>query len=142
VKDMIELEIKKARRIIASAMNTPVDTFYFAPESLPVGWKKLRDMLDGAMYKRSSDGMTVITSGSIELDDKRWAHVSMAHRGRVPSYGDMVIVKNLFIGRNKRAIQLFVDERDHVNLHPYCLHLWHCLDEDGIPDFTRGTGSI
>lgn len=30
----------------------------------------------------------------------------------------------------------------HVNKHPYCLHLWSCLDGPVLPDFTRGSDGI
>lgn len=29
-------------------------------------------------------------------------------------------------------------EDKYINLHPTCLHLWHCLDGDVVPDFARG----
>lgn len=40
-----------------------------------------------------------------------------------------------------REVQTFANASyysRHVNKHPYCLHLWRCLDGDVVPDFTRG----
>jgi hypothetical protein len=29
-----------------------------------------------------------------------------------------------------------------VNIHPNCLHLFVCVDNDPLPDFTRGEGLL
>jgi hypothetical protein len=50
--------------------------------------------------------------------------------------------KDMFLGRERLALHLFVPRSQHVHLHPYCLHLWCCLDGDPVPDFTNGTGSV
>jgi hypothetical protein len=82
--------------------------------------------------------MTVIFSGMVEADGKRWLHVSCAHGNRLPSWDDLKLVKETFIGRDRKAVQVFPSQEEYVNVNPYCLHLWHCLDGDGLPDFTSG----
>lgn len=82
-----------------------------------------------------ANGLLVIVTGCLEADNKRWIHVSMSRRSRLPSYEDMCLVKDSFIGRDKLALQLFVPHDKHVNHAKYCLHLWHCLDGDPCPDF-------
>lgn len=83
-------------------------------------------------------GLLVICSGNVEADGKRWVHVSMSRRSRLPSYEDMGLVKNSFIGRDRLALQLFVPDAQHVNYASNCLHLWHCMDGDPTPDFRHG----
>lgn len=85
-----------------------------------------------------ANGLLVICTGAVEADDKRWVHVSMSRRSRLPSYDDMCLVKDQFIGRDKLALQLFVPAHQHVNIATNCLHLWHCMDGDPTPDFRHG----
>ena len=84
--------------------------------------------------------MTVIVSGRIELDGRPWLHVSFAHGRHLPSWEELRLVKDAFIGKGKQAVQVLPAEAKHVNFNPYCLHLWHCasLRGDGLPDFTDG----
>ena len=101
---------------------------------------------DGCAYlKRNVGGevcMKVIASGSRELDGKRWLHVSVSRPAKLPSWEDLKEVKDLFVGRDKVAYQVVAMASKHVNIHATCLHLWHCLDGDPLPDFTRGGRSI
>ena len=92
--------------------------------------------------KEQAAGLTVIVSVDKELDDKHWLHVSMSRKNRIPTYTDMCLVKDIFIGTDKKAIQVFPKEREKVNLMEYCLHLFHCLEGDVLPDFTRGSGTL
>lgn len=87
-------------------------------------------------------GMIVIASIAVELDKKSWLHVSMSFANRIPTYQEMKFVKNIFVGEDKKAIQIFPPESEHVNINSCCLHLWHCLNDDTLPDFTKGTGLI
>lgn len=89
-------------------------------------------------YQHLLYGMTVLVSGSVEADGKRWLHVSCAHRNRIPSWDDLKEVKETFIGKDKVALQVLPSEDKYVNVNPYCLHLWHCVDGDVVPDFTSG----
>lgn len=77
-----------------------------------------------------------------ELDGRVWLHVSASRGSRLPSYADLVEVKELFIGRERKAVQVFPSRAEHVNIHPHALHLWHCVDGDVLPDFTHGSGSL
>jgi len=86
--------------------------------------------------------MSLILSGAYEMDKKRWLHLSIARPDRLPTWDELKTAKTLFLGRETMAIQVMPPESKYVNQHPYCLHLWHCLDGDPCPDFTAGTGSI
>lgn len=108
---------------------------------LPPGWKLVEPNLYGGLY-RGPKGLKVLVSVMNESDNNDWLHVSLSHKDRLPTYEEMKQVKALFVGRDRQAIQVFPPESNHVNVHPYCLHLWCCLSANPLPDFTRGLGVI
>lgn len=108
---------------------------------LPPDWKIVETAPDGAYYK-STDGLAVIVSVATELDGKRWLHVSCSRAERLPSWFDLRRVKNVFVGEDKKAIQVLPPQTEYVNIHPNVLHMFHCLDGDALPDFTQGSGSL
>ena len=101
---------------------------------------RVEEAIDGIAFEKN--GLFVITSLQKELDNNFWIHVSLSRKNKLPSYNDVKLVKNTFIGKDKKAIQIFPEEENHVNLMPYCLHLWHCVDKDPLPDFTHGTKNL
>ena len=116
--------------------------FEFCPKVLPVDWELGSALSDGQVYLRR-DGLLCIVSAALELDNRRWLHVSVSRRNSLPNYKEVKEVKKLFVGKDRLAIQIFPRENQHVNLHLYVLHLFACLEEDcPLPDFTHGTGSI
>jgi hypothetical protein len=138
--------------IEASKDTTPVQLARL--EALPRGWRQehfrsillpewqpLQSTEDGASYE-SSDGLCVIVSADVELDGKRWLHVSCSRKDRLPSWNDLRRVKDLFIGMSRTAVQVLPRQEKYVNVHPRVLHLFTCLDDDPLPDFTRGTESL
>ena len=101
----------------------------FKPDPLPRSWRILQDGLDGCAYGHAN-GLMVILSGNRESDGRRWLHVSCSHRRHLPSWEEMRMAKDLFIGPDRYAAQIFPPSARHVNLHPYCLHLFACVDGD------------
>ena len=69
-------------------------------------------------------GLKVLVTSDVMDDGSRWLHVSVSRRDRIPSWNDLKETKDMFIGRNAEAIQVLPRDRDYVNLHPFCLHLW------------------
>jgi len=53
-----------------------------------------------------------------------WDHVSVSLPDRCPTWDEMEKVKRTFFKQDEVAMQLHVPPTDHVNFHPYCLHLW------------------
>jgi len=86
-------------------------------------------------YRHVASQLMVLVSGRREKDGKRWVHVSMSYPNKLPGWNVVRMVKDRFIGRDKKAIQVFPADTEYVNIHPFCLHLWHCIDGDGLPDF-------
>lgn len=105
------------------------------------GWHVIHRREDGAAYGRP-DGLRVIASLAKELDGKTWLHVSCSRKARLPSYQDMCEVKRIFIGEEREAYQVFAPKSKHVNIMPFCLHLWCRLDGPALPDFTQGGDTI
>lgn len=108
----------------------------------PMGWECLQVSLDGAKFRRILTDHTVIVSHDREDDGKQWAHFSMAHPKRLPTWDELVDAKEKFLGVESKAIQVLAPRSEWVNIHPHCLHLFVCLDGDALPDFTRGGGSL
>ncbi len=133
------------RRVRHYRLQHPVDCSWVKehlPHALPSGWSVAEEGADGSWYQKSLPPLTVCLSGCIELDGKRWLHLSCSHRKRLPTWDEMVEVKELFLGEDAKAIQVLPPRKEWVNLCDRVLHLWVCLDGDPLPDFTRGTGSI
>lgn len=60
----------------------------------------------------------------IAASDEGWDHVSVSRENRCPNWIEMEHVKRLFFRDSETAMQLHVPGEDHINLHPYCLHMW------------------
>jgi hypothetical protein len=110
-------------------------------KDLPSSWKTMLTSEDGAMF-RSPDGRKVLVSVAMCNDQRRWIHASISHPKRLPTYEDLQELHQRFIGQDRRALQVFAPRKEHINIHKNCLHLWACVEEDGLPDFSEGTGSI
>lgn len=100
---------------------------------LPPGWKAVRSPTVGAKAFLSTTGIAVMAS-DLMINGKRWYHVSASRKARMPSYEDLVWVKEVFFGEDQPAYQVFPKKSEHRNFHPFCLHLWACLDGDPFPD--------
>lgn len=57
-----------------------------------------------------------------------WEHVSVSLQDRCPSWEIMSAVKARFWPPEARVVQYHPPAAEHVNAHPYCLHLWRPLD--------------
>ena len=78
-----------------------------------------------------------------EYGGRPWLHTSVSRRDlNIPSYGDLALVKSLFVGKERMAIQVFVPEEEHVNIHPGVLHLWTPLEHSPLPDFRTMVGGV
>jgi hypothetical protein len=62
-----------------------------------------------------------------------WDHVSVSLPNRCPNWLEMDHVKRAFFENHETAMQLHVPVADHINEHPYCLHLWRPNDGREIP---------
>ena len=53
-----------------------------------------------------------------------WDHVSVSTPGRCPTWEEMDRIKRIFFRDAEVAMQLHLPPADHINCHPYTLHLW------------------
>jgi hypothetical protein len=106
----------------------------------------LRRVAPGGYFRRGSI-QAAITVQRYE-DGRIWLHVSACGRkGKdswyVPSWEEMTRVKNDLIGPDKWAYQVMATVQEHVNINPYCLHMFALLDGAPVlPDFTWGMRTL
>jgi hypothetical protein len=67
------------------------------------------------------DGQTLVIVASSE---DGWDHVSVSRANRCPNWPEMAHVRRLFFRDEETVMQLHVPIKDHIDLHPHCLHLW------------------
>lgn len=67
----------------------------------------------------------------LSSDQLGWEHVSVSvvakdgfKVNRVPSYEELMHVRDLFWKPEEWVVQYFPAKEEHVNVHPYTLHLW------------------
>ena len=77
----------------------------------------------------TNDGAFVIPYEAIELcvissDGMGWDHVSVSTGQRCPRWAEMQFVKDLFFKPEEVVVQFHVGKEQHINMMPYCLHLW------------------
>jgi hypothetical protein len=68
----------------------------------------------------------------IASSDAGWEHVSVSRSNRCPNWPEMDFIKRRFFKDDETVMQLHVPVTDHINAHPYCLHLWR-PQNFGIP---------
>lgn len=72
-------------------------------------------------------GLAILASGGDA--EVAWEHVSVSRHDRTPNWAEMDRVKRLFWGDDEAVMQLHVARRNHVNIHPNCLHLWRPIGQ-------------
>ena len=118
-----------------------VDTWE-PPRVLPASWREMASPTNHGRAWQSNRGLFVLVSID-ELEGTEFVHLSVSRKGRLPAWDELRAVKNLFIGRERQAMQVLPRESEWTSIHPYCLHLWSNLSQpDWLPDFTRGTGML
>lgn len=108
----------------------------YLPDPPPVGWHRVAEAGDGAAYDHR-DGRRVILSGNREGDGRRWLHLSISRRSRVPSWEDLTGARDDLLPADRYAYQVLPPRDRWVSIHPYCLHLWVPLDGGPpLPEFS------
>lgn len=114
----------------------PVSLPGFGKETKKHGWKVERVGNDGMGFVNKGQKLFLIISIAKEADGKIWAHMSLSGKTKLPSWGQLSAAKRLFLGDDSKAIQIVPESLKHVNIHPYCLHLFVCLEGDPLPEFS------
>lgn len=108
---------------------------------LPRDWAIHTLAEDGVRYISQRLNLALILSCAVEEDGKHWVHFSLSHRDRLPTWHELVKAKDWALG-DVNAYQVLPTADKYINIHPTVLHLFHCLDGDPLPDFTRSSGSL
>ncbi len=113
------------------------------PRVLPTSWREVERGPDGAKYMNANARLICILSCSVELDGRAWLHLSCSHAQRIPTWGELRVCKEQFLG-DREAYSVVPPRARYVNIHNNVLHLFALLDEQAtaLPDFTGGTGSL
>jgi hypothetical protein len=113
----------------------------YIPRVLPDGWTIVQAWGDGNAYKYRSGLRVLVTTAP--FDGRDWMHISVSREDRMPTWDDLKHAKSTFAGDSRYAYQIIPPAERHINLHPFCLHLWVPLTgEPPLPDFTRGGNTI
>jgi hypothetical protein len=68
--------------------------------------------------------LRIIANDALEPEADGWEHVSVSTKKRCPNWDEMCFVKDLFWEEEELVIQYHVPKSDHINNHPYVLHMW------------------
>jgi len=82
--------------------------------------------------------LSVVVGGEAE---GTWLHVSCSHHEGIPTYEDMRWVYRNVCEPGLPAVEVHVQESEHVNIAKNCRHLWQRLDKRSTPDF-RVSGQV
>ena len=77
-------------------------------------------------WKRGA--LRVLRSIATMTDGSHWLHVSLSKPKEDPSWEQMVLVKQQFIGDDAYAIMVLPPRGNHVNLHHHCFQWWAWID--------------
>ena len=92
---------------------------------VPSRWEAIRNgQFPQSLFLVEPGGLRVMLTTDVMQDGSRWLHVSVSRETKLPSWDDLKTVKDEFVGRANEAIQVLPADRDYVNLHQFCLHLW------------------
>jgi len=79
------------------------------------------------------NGLRVICTQEKLDDGNTWEHISVSRADRLPTWEEIVFVKEEFMGTDVEAIQAIPARKDYVNVHQFCLHIWRNLDGVTMP---------
>lgn len=80
----------------------------------------------------AGEKLNVISSGCHDKCND-WEHVSVSLPTRCPMWHEMQRVKELFWEDAEEVAQFHPAKSEHVNTHPFCLHLWRHKDGHPMP---------
>lgn len=83
--------------------------------------------IDGGGFVIPFEGRELLVAASYGMG---WDHVSVSVPNRTPNWREMEYVKRLFFKDDEWAMQLHAPPAKHINVHPYCLHMWRPQTQD------------
>ena len=67
-------------------------------------------------------------------DTLGWEHASVSLADRSPTWQEMAYIKSLCWDETDLVVQLHPPTEQHINNHPYCLHLWRKTNSNDFCD--------
>jgi hypothetical protein len=112
-------------------------------------WVETNIYANAGEYLHPEQGLKVLAEVAQYRGDL-WLHVSVSSGWKVtstsstlhhpndslPTWEQLCAVKDVFIGRDREAIQKFPRAAEYVN-DRQVLHLWHLIGRDLTPDFRK-----
>lgn len=105
----------------------------------PAGWNHLRTDGGCLAFFTDNDGRKFALSHFV-WEGSVWVHASVSRESSLPTYADLCELHRCVFGERFSA-QMFVPRSHHVNIHPFCLHLWG-PDDPNIWPLPRFKGTI
>jgi hypothetical protein len=138
MEPLIELEEQQYELIQARLTDRSlVNPIPFA-DTLPYGFRLVgpqNAISKGYLGTKGKSSGLLVQASLLILEEKAWYHVSFSREHSLPTYADLKLVRKHWFG-TLWAIQIFPPDEEFVNIHDFCLHLWHCLDEFPMPKFS------
>lgn len=94
-------------------------------------------VFDRPKTARAPKARVMLSVDEIECG-QQWLHLSVSHPHKNPSWHTIKEVKELFMPKDKYAIQMIAPKSEHINIHEHCFHLWMRLDGPTISDEIKG----
>jgi len=93
------------------------------------------------MDHKARNGRIIITASELTKvgapAGQEWLHASISWADALPTYDDMAALHKA-VWPEGYAYQVFAPPSQHVNLHPYALHLWGLADgSPQLPEFGK-----
>jgi hypothetical protein len=116
---------------------------YFIPRVLPSGWLELQGaMMNDAPFAYGFQKVdqslrakaVVFVTGEPKADGRNYIHVAVRSFGKPPTLELLWECKQIFIGKDKAAIMQLPDFDSAMQIHPFLMSLYHCVDKDPLPD--------
>lgn len=114
--------------------------------AIRAGFRLVEERPDGAQFVHAD--FNLIVSACTEQDGRVWVHLSLSlsrTMGKVslslPSWQQLVWAKEAVLGKEAKAIMIIAPRSEWVNIADVH-HIWWCPEGEGLPDFTRGSGSL
>ena len=113
MRHIVPMEVERARMVIGPLRSSAMDGFN---GKFMIPCKKAT--------------LSVVCGDGTHPYARRWEHVSVSLVNRCPTWEEMEFVRHLFWGADETVLQFHPPVSDHVNVHPYCLHLWRRIGEE------------
>ena len=68
-------------------------------------------------YTGDYQDLHFIVTEDVEQDGKLWRHTSLSRFDRtLPTYADLMVLKNMCVGKDRTALQVFPPADKHINV--------------------------